>query len=41
MDRQGLLEYKDSPTDKGKDILCQLMEDKIRISKADINNINK
>ena len=28
-DTVGLLDYKDSPTDKGKDVLLQLMDDKI------------
>lgn len=35
-DKDGLLEYKDAPTDKGKDTLLKLLENKIEITMNDI-----
>lgn len=39
-DREHRLEYKDSPTDKGKEILLQLMKEKIEITMDDIKQLD-
>ena len=35
-DRDGLLDYKDAPTDKGKETLLKLLDDKVEITMEDI-----
>lgn len=40
-DTKGLLEYKDSPTDKGKEVLLDLLDNKIEITNADIEEALK
>ena len=39
MDKQNRLGYKDSPTDKGKDVLIELMKEKILITMDDVNEV--
>lgn len=40
-DKNNLLEFKDAPTDKGKDVLLQLLEEKVEITMDDINALNE
>ena len=37
LDKKNRLGYKDSPTDKGKDVLIELMKEKILITMEDVN----
>ena len=37
-DSEGLLDYKDAPTDKGKEVLLKLLDKKIEISSEDIKD---
>jgi len=37
LDKKNRLGYKDSPTDKGKDTLIELMKEKILITMEDVN----
>ena len=41
LDKEHRLDYKDSPTDKGKDILLQLMKEKILVTMEDVNEVIK
>ena len=41
LDKEHRLGYKDSPTDKGKDILLQLMKEKILVTMDDVNEVIK
>jgi len=41
MDRQNLLRRKDSPTDRGKDVLLQLLDDKIVITPEDLKVLHR
>ena len=41
LDKEHRLDYKDSPTDKGKNILLQLMKEKILITMEDVNEVIK
>lgn len=40
-DKENLLEYKDSPTDRGKEVLLKLLDQKIDITMDDINSMNE
>lgn len=40
-DTQDLLDYKDAPTDKGKDTLLKLLDQKIEITMDDIYSMNE
>ena len=40
IDKDGLLDYKDSPADKGKDVLLKLLDNKQRITTETIEQIN-
>lgn len=40
-DKENLLDYKDAPTDKGKEILMKLLDEKIEITMDDINLMNE
>lgn len=40
-DQENLLDYKDSPTDKGKETLLKLLDKKIEITIDDINQMNE
>ena len=40
-DRENKLGYKDSPTDRGKDILLQLMKEKIEVTMEDVKQLEK
>ena len=35
-DKDGVLDYKDAPTDKGKETLLKLLDDKVEITMEDI-----
>ena len=35
-DRDGVLDYKDAPTDKGKETLLKLLDNKVEITMEDI-----
>ena len=37
-DSEGLLDYKDAPTDKGKEVLLKLLDKKIEITSEDIKD---
>lgn len=39
LDKEHRLGYKDSPTDKGKDVLIELMKEKIPITMEDVNEV--
>ena len=39
LDKENRLEYKDSPTDRGKDILVKLMKEKILITMNEVNEV--
>lgn len=40
-DKQHRLDYKDSPTDKGKEVLLQLMQEKIEVTMEDIKQLKQ
>lgn len=39
LDKQNRLGYKDSPTDKGKDVLIELMKEKVLITMKEVNEV--
>jgi hypothetical protein len=41
LDSKDRLDYKDSPTDKGKDVLLQLLDEKIPITMDEVNRVLK